>query len=110
MRKIKPQFRMKIYFNFSEHDETRRQWFMFGKDLQRRVPMQMDGVEGLNTVGMFIEHPATFKKGEYCEVDCVVISPELFVSTIEVGSKGRLWDSGFFANTEVTKIYSEGWL
>ncbi len=109
MSKVKPQFKMKIYFEFSEHDESRRQWFMFGEDLHRRVPMQMDGVEGLNTVGMFIEHAATFNKGDSCEVDCAVIAPELFESVIEVGSKGKLWDGGFFASTEVTKIYSNGW-
>ncbi|NVK87742.1 MAG: hypothetical protein HWE13_06430 [Gammaproteobacteria bacterium] len=109
MSEFKPQFKMKIHFDFLEHDETRRQWFMFGEDLHRRVPMQMDGIDGLNTVGMFIDRAGTFKEGDFCEVDCVVIAPELFEPVLKVGSKGKLWDGGFFASIEVTKVYKDGW-
>lgn len=100
---------MNVQFDFSEHDESRRNWFMFGDDLTRRVPIEMDEIEGLNTIGMYVEEANTFHKGESCVVNCVVIAPELFKPNIKVGSKGRLWDGGFFATTEVTEVFSQGW-
>ena len=100
---------MKVKFHFREHGEERRNWFMFGEDLTRRVPMEMEGVEGLNTVGMYINKESTFHEGDECEVNCVVIAPELFKNVIHPGSKGALWDSGFFADTEVIEVYKENW-
>lgn len=105
----KYQFRIEISYHFNEHGEDRRRWFMFGDDCHRRVPVEMDGVEGLNTIGMFIENPGTFHEGDTCETDCIVIAPELFKPVIKAGTKGRLWDGGYFADVKVLKIYEEGW-
>jgi len=105
----KRQFKMKIKFHFNEHGKDRRNWFMFGNDLERRVPVKMEGVEGLNTVGMYIEKEAVFHKGDECIVECIVIAPELFKNIIHPGSKGALWDGGFFADTKVLEVYSNNW-
>lgn len=107
--KPEPQFRMKLSFHFNEHGEDRRRWFMFGEDRVRRVLMQIEEVDGLNTVGMYIDEPKTFHQGDEYEVDCVVLSPELFKDKIVIGSKGQLWDGGFFTNIQITKVYDSGW-
>jgi len=51
-----PQFKAELDFHSHEHGAAPRRWFMFGEDLHRKVSMQMDGVEGLNTVGMWRSH------------------------------------------------------
>ena len=107
--KPKPLFKMKVRFHFREHGENRRNWFLFGDDLVRRVPMEMENVEGLNTVAMYIEKEQKFIKGDECEVDCIVIAPELFKGNIDTGSKGALWDGGFFADTEIIELYPDNW-
>lgn len=100
---------MRIKFHFEEHGKDRRNWFMFGDNLERRVPMKMEGVEGLNTVAMYIEKESVFYKGDECEVECIVIAPELYKNVIHPGSKGALWDAGFFADTEVINVYPGNW-
>src|SRR5438874_171376 len=92
-----PQFTAELTFHFREHGPERRNWFMFGDNLHRRVPMRMQGVEGLHTVGMWVQDPKTFRTGESTKVDCVVIAPELFETVIKPGVPFDLWDGGFFA-------------
>jgi len=82
---------------------------MFGDDLHRRVPMAMDGVDGLNTVGMWSKEPATFHAGETTIVDCVVIAPELYTSTVKPGATFELWDSGFFATGTILERFDNAW-
>lgn len=81
-----PQFSAQLDFHFREHIPDRRRWFMFDESLHRRVPMHMDGVEGLNTVG-----------------------PELFRDVVAPGVKFRLWDAGFFADGVVLDRVEAGW-
>lgn len=104
-----PQFTAELKFHFKDHGPERRHWFMFGEDLHRRVPMAMDGVDGLNTVGMWVETPGTFKAGDSVCVRCVVIAPEFFARIVEPGVKFDLWDSGFFASGIVRERVEEGW-
>ncbi|WP_299769075.1 hypothetical protein [uncultured Pseudoteredinibacter sp.] len=82
---------------------------MFGDDCHRRVPVEMEGVDDLNTIGMFVESPGTFYEGDSCEADCIAIAPELFKPAIHPGCKGKLWDGGFFADVSVLEIYEDGW-
>lgn len=104
-----PQFRMEVRFHFQEHGADRRRWFLFGEDCHRRVPLEMEGVEGLNTVGMWVEQPQRFEPGDTIAVDCRVIAPELFEGIIQPGSRGRLWDGGFFADVTVTEVCNDNW-
>lgn len=104
-----PQFRAELDFHFHEHGADRRRWFMFGEDLHRRVPMQMDGVEGLNTVGMWVKQAGVFKEGEKLLVDCRVIAPDLYNPIVKPGMKFELWDSGFFATGTVLERLESGW-
>jgi hypothetical protein len=101
---VATQFRIKVHFHFSEHGEERRNWFGVGDDLHRRVPLEMQNVEGLNTVGMWFERAGKFGPGDTANVECAVIAPELFIGKIKPGSKGRLWDAGFFADIEVIEV------
>ena len=82
---------------------------MFGNDLHRRVPMTMDGVEGLNTVGMWSKEAATFHAGESTIVDCVVIAPTLYSAVVKPGVTFELWDGGFFATGTVLERFESGW-
>lgn len=82
---------------------------MFEQSGHRRVPMQMDGVESMYTVGMWHDGEAQFHEGDEAMVDCVVICPEPFDAVVKPGVKFELWDGGFFAEGEVTERFEEGW-
>ncbi|WP_028102847.1 hypothetical protein [Pseudoduganella violaceinigra] len=104
-----PQFVAEIKFHFEEHGEDRRRKFVFDETLHRRVPMRMDGVDGLNTVGMWVDSAAVFEKGEVAVVRCIVIAPELFVDVVIPGVRFELWDGGFFASGKVIERIDAGW-
>lgn len=104
------QFSAELKFHFIEHTAPeRRRWFMFGSDLHRRVPMAMDGVDGLNTVGMWSKKPATFHAGDSTIVDCTVLAPMLYAATVKPGVTFELWDGGFFATGTVLERFESGW-
>jgi hypothetical protein len=104
-----PQFTATLEFHFREHGPERRHWFMFGDDLHRRVPMQMEGVEGLHTVGMWVDSAETIKAGDSVQVRCVVIAPEIFRPVVRPGVKFELWDGGFLATGTVIERVEKGW-
>jgi hypothetical protein len=107
---VEPQFIAKLTFHFREHAAGgRRRWFMFDESLSRRVPMHMDGVDGLATVGMWIDRAATFRSGETAVVRCRVIAPEVFAPIVKPGVRFELWDGGFFADGEVLERCAAGW-
>lgn len=105
-----PQFTAELKFHFREHGPERRQWFMFDESLHRRVPLQMEGVDGLNTVGMWVERAGTFKCGDTAIVQCVVIAPDLYTHVVKPGVKFELWDGVFFASGTVIERHEAGWL
>lgn len=82
---------------------------MFDESCHRRVPMRMDGVDSLNTVGLWTEAPCTFKPGDSAEVRCRVIAPELFIDVVQAGRRFELWDGGFFASGVVLARIEDGW-
>lgn len=98
---VEAQFTAELVFHFHEHGPDRRRWFMFGDDCHRRVPMAMDGVEGLNTVVMWADAPGEFHAGDAVTVRCVVIAADLYRDVVRGGVKFRLWDAGFFATGTV---------
>jgi hypothetical protein len=71
--------------------------------------MRMDGVDGLNTVGMWVDTAAVFETNDSVIVRCVVLSPELFVDVVKPGVKFELWDGGFFASGIVIERIEAGW-
>ncbi len=77
---------------------------MFGEDLYRRVPMEFDGVDGLNTVELFAEQSGKFQAGDTIHVQCRIMSPELFSEALVLGASFRLWDGYFFADGKVVSI------
>lgn len=104
-----PQFTAELLFHFREHGPDRRHWFMFEESCHRRVPMRMDGVDGLNTVGMWTDAPGQFKEGDSVTVRCVVIAPEFFDDYVKPGVQFELWDAGLFASGRVLMRIEEGW-
>lgn len=104
-----PQFRSHLKFTFKEHGSDRWRKFIFPEDGHRRVPMHMDGVEGLHTVGMWTDGQVEFREGDETDVDCVVIWPEGFYSVTIPGAKFELWDGGFFAGGTVLERYEKAW-
>ena len=105
----KPQFRARLKFTFEEHGEGRRRWFGFDDGGHRRVPMSMDGVDGLHTVGMWIEGAGRFHEGDEVDVDCRVIWLEGFREFARPGVRFKLWDGGFFADGQVTERFEDQW-
>jgi hypothetical protein len=71
--------------------------------------MQMDGVEGLNTVGMWVREAGMFKAGDVVQVECVVIAPEIYSSIVNPGVKFELWDGGFISEGVVLQRLEDGW-
>lgn len=104
-----PQFTAELRFHFREHGPNRRHEFSFGENLHRRVPMQMEGVEGLHTVGMWVKEAGTHTAGDTTVVECVVIWPEAFSPIVKPGVKFQLWDTGFLADGTVLERIEEGW-
>jgi hypothetical protein len=79
-----PQFRAHIQLTFEEHGKERSRKFGFD-DGHRRLPMCMDGVEGLHTVGLWIDNTdATFEEGDEFDAGCV-IWPEGFAKIVAPG-------------------------
>ena len=71
--------------------------------------MEMEGVEGLNTVEMCVDEVQTFRVGDTAVVRCRVIAPQLYVEVVQPGVKFELWDAGFFAHGVVLERHSAGW-
>ncbi len=82
---------------------------MFGEDLKRLLPMKMEGVGALNTVGMWVKQAGTFREGDSVVVECVVLAPELYRQVVTPGVKFEIWDAGFFAEGIVIERHEEGW-
>ena len=106
---FKPQFRATVEITFEEHDHPRRRRFVFGNDGIRWVPMKMDGVESLNSIGLQISGSGEFIEGDKIEVDCQLIWLEGFRNVLKPGVKFKLWDAGFFATGVVTKKFDSAW-
>lgn len=98
------QFSLRVSFHFAEHAAHRQRWFGVGDDRSRRIPLEMEGIDGLNTVSMRFRDPGRFMPGDIVTVECTVIAPGLFLGKLAVGSRGRLWDGGYFADVEVVGV------
>jgi len=68
-----PQFKAHIVVTFEEHPQSRRRVFGFDDSGHRRVPMSMDGVDGLNTVCLQIGRAGQFTEGQEFDAECRVI-------------------------------------
>ncbi len=109
-KNLKPQFKAKLRFHFRETKHERGdQCFLFNQDGHRWVPMEMDGVKGLNTVGMWTDDLQVFRRGDEVIVDCTVVWEEAYKDVVKEGVKFELWACGFFAEGEVIYRYEEGW-
>ena len=109
MPRLPPQFKAHIKLTFEEHGEGRRRTFGFDTG-ERRLPMGMDGVEGLHTVALWIDRQeAVFGESDEFDADCRVIWPDAFAKIVAPGVKFRLWDAGFFARGVVTERCADGW-
>jgi hypothetical protein len=106
---LTPQFTAELKFHFREHGEGRRNLFMFDESLHRRLLHQMEGVEGMNTVGIWVQAPGLFHRGESVVVQCMVIAPELYTAVVKQGVKFELWELGFFASGTILERIEAGW-
>ena len=103
------QFTAAINFHFRDHGEDQRRIFTFGADLVRRVPMKIDGLDGMNTVEIQVSQSSDYRIGDNANVECRVIAPELILPLVKLGVHFDLWDSGFFANGTITGINESSW-
>jgi len=104
-----PQFKAHIKVTFEEVPLSRRRVFGFDDNGHRRVPMSMEGVDNLHTVGLWIGGAAQFTEGQEFDAECRVIWPEGFINVVKAGVKFKLWDGGFFATGTITERIEEGW-
>jgi hypothetical protein len=84
--------------------------FGFDAEGHRRLPLQMEGVEGLHTVGLWTDkkNQILFENDEF-DADCIVIWEEGFRSVVAPGVKFKLWESGFIADGLITERIEAGW-
>jgi hypothetical protein len=104
-----PHFRASITVTRGRTIDPHKGCFVFGEDGQRRVPMEMDGVEGLNTVGIWVDEPRAFPSGSTFQGVCRVIHEPAFRDAIKSGLASRLWDGGFFAEGRVIEVFRANW-
>jgi hypothetical protein len=104
-----PNFIATITVTRGRTQEPHKGAFVFGDDCNRRVPMEMDGVDGLNTVGIWIDAPSVFPSGSSFKGRCRVLWEEPFRGKIAVGTRFRLWDCGHFAEGVVDEVKLENW-
>ena len=72
--------------------------------------MQMEGVDGLHTVFLWIPtSSAVFQIGDEFDAYCRVLWEEGFISAVRSGVKFKLWDGVFFADGYVIERVDEGW-
>ena len=109
MNEPQPNFTATIMVTRGRTQEPHKGAFVFGDDGHRRVPMEMDGVDGLNTVGIWIDGPAVFSSGTSFTGRCRVLCENAFRDRISEGTKFKLWDGGFFAEGSVQNIHWKNW-
>ena len=104
------QFKMKIKFDFFNTRDPAEGYFYVGEDLKRKVPLEVEGIEGLNTVYMFFPESDLYLADEVVIVDCCTIAPQLYRGKIKPGLKGKLWESGYFADVEILEVNDKAFI
>ena len=99
---LKPTFKAKITFHFSEHE---RKQLTFGPSLRQIIAAEIEGVEGLNSLAIFSRTEKTYLENDSDEFDCRSIVESDFEKPFKVGAKGRLWAGAYFANLEVISVF-----
>ena len=100
-------FTMKITFHFLNKKDSAEGYFVVGEDLKRKVPLEIEGIEGLNTVYMLFSASDLYLANETVIVKYNTIVPQLYKGKIEAGLKGRLWESGYFAYVVIISVNEE---
>ena len=98
---------MEVTFNYEERPSNLKPYFGVGENLERRVPMELEGVEGKNTVLMYFPESKKYESGETVVVSCLTIIPEIYKPIIKPGLHGQLWDLGFIAKTKILEVHHE---
>ncbi len=95
---------------FEQRDSAFPRKFGFDGEGHRRLPLQMEGVEGLHTVGLWTEkkNQILLENDEF-DADCAVIWEEGFRAVVVPRVRFKLWDSGFIADGVVTERVEAGW-
>jgi len=101
--KPSPDFLAKITVTRGRKTEPNLSCFVFGEDGQRRVPMELEGTEGLHTVNIWVGRAAIFPKGESFEAELTCLDRTVFEEEVCSGTKFMLWDGGFFAEGHITR-------
>ena len=104
------QFKMRIKFHFLNKKDPAAGCFYVGEDLTRKVPLEVEGIEGLNTVYMFFSESDLYPADEMVIVECHTIAPQLYQGKIKLGLKGKLWESGYFADVEILEVNDKAFI
>lgn len=99
-----PQFIMQIDFHFLNLENPEQGYFIVGEDLERKVPLEIEGIDGLNTVYMLFMESNFYLANETTIVKCATIAPRLYKGRIKPCLKGKLWEAGYFANVEILEV------
>ena len=104
-----PQFRARIRIFPTAEGGPTRGFFGFPASGVRPVPVEMDGVSGLNTIGFFQAPDTLIRAGEEFEAGASVLYEEAFASVIRPGVAFRIWDGRFIASGEVLEVFPAQW-
>ena len=104
-----PQFRARIRIFPTAEGGPKHGLFGFPANGIRPVPVEMDGVSGLNTIGFFYAPDTLIRAGEEFEAGAAVLSEAVFASVIRPGVAFRIWDGRFIASGEVLEVYPAQW-
>ena len=109
MNESKPNFIATITVTRGRAQDPHKGSFVFGDNCSCRVLMEMDGVDGLNTVGIQVGAPSIFPSGSSFTGRCRALWEKPFRDKIAVGTKFRFWDGGYFAEGVVNDVQWENW-
>ena len=105
-----PQFKAHIRMTFEERNPAFPRKFGFDAAGHRRLPLQMEGVEGLHTVGLWTEKKnEVLSEHDEFDAECIILWEEGFHSVVAPGVRFKLWDGRFIADGVITERVETGW-
>ncbi len=101
-------FRARIQIFLRENGGPKGGYFSFPESGLRAVPLGVDGVCGLNTVGIYYTPNSVIPEGGEFEANCAtstVTWEKLWRAALRPGTAFHLWDGRNFASGVVLEIY-----
>jgi len=109
LREYPSHFRAAIAIRSADEGGPKSGLFGFPESGHRNVPMELAGVDGLNTVQLRYRAGALVPAGSTIEVECRLLAEDLFVGLIHPGTRFGIWDGRIIADGTVMTVHHENW-